>query len=56
MGTRNNQTGNVLRSMRKTILKSKHAITFEISKPLDFFLCSILVSTLYVRWINRVQL
>ena len=46
MGTRNNQTGNVLRSNRKTTFKSKHAITFEISKPLDFFSVRFLFNSL----------
>ena len=38
MGARNNGTRNEMRSMRKVALNSNYAITFEISKPSDFFL------------------
>ena len=38
MGARHNQTPNEMRRMLKMALKSNYAITFEISKPSDFFL------------------
>ena len=54
MGARHNQTPNEMRRMLKMALKSNYAITFEISKPFNFFLFSILVLTLYLSYMKRV--